>query len=64
MEFYEKWIPVPIEFLAHCDADPAFTDAVLFNVCFFRSVEADADLTLQNIFVVVRALGIDAKPVR
>ena len=63
MDFYEQWIPMAIEFLADRDANPAFAEAVLVDVCSFGSVEADAHVTFQNFFVVVRALGICAKPI-
>jgi hypothetical protein len=62
-EFHEQWVTVAIKFLAHGDTNPAFTDAVLLDVCSFHTVEAYAHLTLQDFFVVMRALGIDAEPV-
>ena len=62
-EFHDQWISVSIEFLAEGNTDPTFTDAVLFDVSFFRAVEADAHLTLHDFFVVIRTFGIDAEPV-
>ena len=46
------------------DANPAFADAILFDVGLLDAVEADADFALQNLFVEVRALWVVAKPVR
>src|SRR5208337_4323135 len=57
-------IAVAVPGLAGLDFDPALADAVFGDVGLFDALEADADVALQKLGVVIRALWIVGEPVR
>src|SRR3990167_10603555 len=56
-------VALAIQRLAGRDADPLLADAVFFDVGLLDALEADADAALQQISIVIGAVGIDGEAV-
>jgi hypothetical protein len=62
-DFHGERVPSAVACLAGHDANPPFADAVLFDIGFFRPIEANTDVAFENFLVVIRALWIGTEPV-
>ena len=63
VELDRQRITLAVGLLAELDADPAFGDAVFLDVTALVALEADADATLEQLGVEMRALRVDREPV-
>lgn len=52
-----------VDLVAHGHFDPAFADAILFDIKTLLVVEQDADVVLKHRFDVVRAAWVDRQTV-
>ena len=62
-EFHRDRAALAVDGFSGRNADPAFRNAIFFHVGFLDTVEANADLALENLPVIVRVLGIDRETV-
>src|SRR6185437_3107768 len=61
--FYRHWIAMTVHGLAHGQPHPALADAIFLDIVAVHAVETHAHAPLQQLGVVIRALGIGGKPV-
>ena len=64
VELDGQWIAEAILGGAGGDANPTFADAILFHVCLFDPLEANAHAALQYIGVIIGTVGIGGEAVR
>eukprot|EP01013_Petalomonas_cantuscygni_P041972 TRINITY_DN75312_c0_g1_i1.p1 TRINITY_DN75312_c0_g1~~TRINITY_DN75312_c0_g1_i1.p1 ORF type:complete len:123 (+),score=15.16 TRINITY_DN75312_c0_g1_i1:153-521(+) len=64
LELQRERLALAVERLAGGHTDPAFGHAILFDICLFGAVEADTDLTLQQVCIMKLAVGIKGEAVR
>ena len=64
VELDGQWIAEAILGGAGGDANPAFADAILFHVCLFDPLEANAHAAFQDVGVVIGTVGIGGEAVR
>src|SRR5437763_15337740 len=62
-ELDRQWIAKAILGLADFGADPAFADAVLADICLFDALEANANVVLERLGVVIGATRVVGQPI-
>src|SRR5690349_11280192 len=63
VEFNGERIAVTIDGLTDRDTDPAFTHAILIDIFALLAVEADTDVALQQVLVVVGTARVGGEAV-